>query len=109
MNEISRILRPGGLLYALTPCYPSREAFQDPTHVNFITEKTHVYFTGSKPLGRMYGFTGNFRLKRCEWVVFKDALMADDALTLHRRWRRFNYRRKGQLAHLLWEFECDKP
>ena len=109
MNEVSRVLRPGGLLYAITPCYPSREAFQDPTHVNIITERTHVYFTGDAPLGRMYGFTGHFHVERVEWVVFNDALMADTRLGLHQRLRRLNYRRKGQLAHLLWEFRCTKP
>src|SRR3990167_754252 len=109
MNEISRVLRPGGLLYALTPCYPSREAFQDPTHVNIITDRTHLYFTGASPLGRMYGFDGHFTARRVEWMVSRDAHDASAVLTLHQRWRRFNYRRKGQLSHLLWEFVCSKP
>jgi SAM-dependent methyltransferase len=109
MNEISRVLRPGGLLYALTPCYPSPEAFQDPTHVNIITDSTHLYFTGGSPLGRMYGFSGDFRARRVEWVVSRDNFVARPTLSLHQRFRRFNYRRKGQLSHLLWEFECSKP
>ena len=109
MNEISRVLRPGGLLYAMTPCYPSREAFQDPTHVNIITDRTHLYFSGAAPLGRMYGFDGQFTARRVEWVVPGDAVDASPVLTLHQRWRRFNYRRKGQLSHLLWEFVCSKP
>lgn len=108
MNEISRVLRPGGMLHAVTPCYPSREAFQDPTHVNILTDRSHVYFTGDQPLGRMYGFTGHFLARRVEWVVFRDALDPAAKLTLRQRWRRFNYRRKGQLSHLLWEFECSK-
>lgn len=109
MNEVSRVLRPGGLLYAMTPCYPSREAFQDPTHVNIMTDRSHLYFTGAQPLGRMYGFNGHFTVRRVEWVVPRDAFAATDHLTLHQRFRRFNYRRKGQLSHLLWEFECSKP
>ena len=109
MNEISRVLRPGGLLYALTPCYPSREAFQDPTHVNIITDRTHLYFTGDSPLGRMYGFSGQFVLRRADWVVPRDAVDANAVLNLHQRFRHFNYRRKGQLSHLRWEFECSKP
>lgn len=109
MNEISRVLRPGGMLYAVTPCYPSREAFQDPTHVNIITDRTHLYFSGDEPLGRMYGFTGCFTARRVEWRVLRDSVDATAALSLRQRFRRFNYWRKGQLSHLLWEFECNKP
>ena len=60
MNEIWRVLVPGGRLYTVTPTYPHPEAFQDPTHVNIITERTHEYFCGDSPLGRMYGFVGHF-------------------------------------------------
>ena len=109
MSEISRVLRPGGMLYAVTPCYPSREAFQDPTHVNIITDRTHLYFSGNEPLGRMYGFTGYFTARRVEWRVLRDSVEAVASLSLRQRFRRFNYRRKGQLSHLLWEFECNKP
>ena len=61
MNEIYRVLRPGGLLLAVTPCYPNGAAFQDPTHVNIITPETHKYFSGdvwARSLG--YGFYGEF-------------------------------------------------
>ncbi len=109
MNEISRVLRPGGLLYAVTPCYPSREAFQDPTHVNIITDRTHLYFSGAEPLGRMYGFTGCFAARRIEWRVLRDSVDATASLSRRQRFSRFNYRRKGQLNHLLLEFECNKP
>ena len=105
MNEIHRILKPGGRLWALTPAYPSAEAFQDPTHVNVITERTHEYFCGDAPLGRMYGFHGRFDGLRVEWVVGRDAAIAGplDWRQIQRRWRR---RLKGQLTHLLWEFEA---
>ena len=109
MNEISRVLKPGGMLYALTPCYPSSEAFQDPTHVNIITDRSHVYFAGPQPLGRMYGFIGHFEACRIDWVVPRDATEADATLSLRQRWRRLNYRRKGQLSHLRWELKCVKP
>jgi SAM-dependent methyltransferase len=68
MDEIWRVLAPGGRLYALTPAFPAPEAFTDPTHVNIITDKTHEYFCGEKPMGRMYGFQGGFKALRCEWV-----------------------------------------
>ena len=66
MNEIWRVLSPGGLFYALTPAYPHPDVFTDPTHVNFITDKTHEYFCGTNSLGAMYGFHGQFELIRCQ-------------------------------------------
>jgi SAM-dependent methyltransferase len=108
MNEISRVLRPGGLLYALTPCYPAMEAFSDPTHVNVMTLRSHLYFTGNAPLGRMYGFTGQFALRRAEWAVHKDSLDARAEPSFARRLRILTRRLKGKLTHMAWEFESTK-
>ena len=101
MNEVHRVLKPGGRFWALTPAYPAAEAFQDPTHVNVITERTHEYFCGDLPLGRMYGFRGSFRCLHAEWWVAGDAARAGelDRRQLLRRWRR---QLKGRLSHLLW-------
>jgi SAM-dependent methyltransferase len=76
MDEIWRVLAPGGLLYALTPAWPNPEVFVDPTHVNVITERTHEYFCGDSPMGRMYGFRGSFRLRRAHWAKQHEAYSA---------------------------------
>lgn len=72
MSDIWRVLKPGGIFYARTPAYPSAAAFQDPTHVNIITDQTISYFArrpaldGSLvdpwglDLGKRYGFKGEF-------------------------------------------------
>ena len=44
MNEIYRVLKLGGIFYAITHGYPRNEAFVDPTHVNFITKKNSYLF-----------------------------------------------------------------
>lgn len=65
MSEIWRVLKPNGILKSHTPYYPYPEAFQDPTHVNIITDKTVYYFTndaGLLNLSRFYGFNGEFKL-----------------------------------------------
>ncbi|MFC5576555.1 hypothetical protein ACFPOA_00835 [Lysobacter niabensis] len=49
MNEVRRVLDHGGRFHAVTPAFPYPHAFTDPTHVNFITHKTHEYFCGDKP------------------------------------------------------------
>lgn len=74
MNEIHRCLKPGGIFYAITPAFPSDAAFQDPTHVNFISVKTIDYFAGSRPLARElgYGFTGSFEVVAQRWISVKD-------------------------------------
>lgn len=72
MNEIWRVLAPGGRLYAVTPAFPKPEAFVDPTHVNIITNRTHEYFCGERPLARIYGFEGHFKLLRTQWVSLHD-------------------------------------
>lgn len=124
MNEIWRVLVPGGRFYALTPGYPTRDAFTDPTHVNFITERTHEYFCGENPLGRMYGFDGHFRALRVEWVDIHDAYSAVAGSPQNRArgaapsrlaaaFRRLSRRLRGKPPHyrapyLLWEFEALK-
>jgi SAM-dependent methyltransferase len=67
MNEIYRVLKPGGLFFAQTPAYPCKEAFQDPTHVNIITEDTFPYYFCEECWAKIYGFTGSFTLVAQEW------------------------------------------
>jgi len=107
MNEIWRVLAPGGRLYALTPAYPNPAAFVDPTHVNTITEHTHEYFCGDDRLGQIYGFEGRFNALRVEWVVNLDTLVAQPR-TWRQSLRRWNRLRRGKLTHLLWELEAVK-
>ena len=73
MNEIHRILKPNGYFLHSTPAYPSKQVFQDPTHVNFITEDTFPHYFCSNiqketsmegvinsATASIYGFKGNF-------------------------------------------------
>ena len=74
MNEIYRVLKPGGLFLAVTPCYPSAAAFQDPTHVNIITPETHKYFSEdvwARSLG--YGFYGEFVSLSVGWYDYSNS------------------------------------
>jgi SAM-dependent methyltransferase len=69
MNEINRCLKSGGYFLAVTPAYPSKSAFQDPTHVNFITEETINYFSEDGWAKNLdYEYSGDFRIVHQSWV-----------------------------------------
>lgn len=108
MDEVWRVLAPGGLFYALTPAFPRAHAFRDPTHVNIITEETHHYFVGDPPGARMYGFKGKFRTVRSGWGVVRDSQFSAP-LNLRQKIRLFQHTVKRQLSHYVWELEAVKP
>jgi len=65
MQECYRVLKHNGVLCVAVPIYPSTQAFQDPTHVRFFTDKTFYYCLQGSPLwdphGKNYGLPG-FRI-----------------------------------------------
>ena len=107
MDEVWRVLAPGGLFYALTPAFPRAHAFRDPTHVNIITEETHHYFVGDPPGARMYGFKGKFRTVRSGWGVVRDSQFSAP-LNLRQKIRLLQHTVKRQLSHYVWELEAVK-
>lgn len=104
MNEIHRVLVPKGRFYAVTPCYPAQEVFQDPTHVNFISSNTYRYFCGDNPEGRIYGFTGNFRMISNSRGAFRNFYNPDRNILLQKA-AYFRRLVTNQLTHIKWEFE----
>jgi SAM-dependent methyltransferase len=107
MNEIWRVLKPDGMLYAVTPAYPDEKAFRDPTHVNVITKKTHRYFTEPDIMGRMYGFVGSFKVHRHCWVYPRGEYEPNPG-GLGRRFQRMCDKLTLQQSHLIWEFSAIK-
>lgn len=63
MNEIWRILKPGGSFTSVTPCYPAVEAHRDPTHLSVWTLESMPYFCGRFPVAKVYGVRTNFVLE----------------------------------------------
>jgi SAM-dependent methyltransferase len=108
MNEVWRVLADGGIFYALTPAYPSPVVFQDPTHVNFITEGTHSYFCNLDSMGQHYGFHGLFRCIRAHRTM-PELETLQGKLSWRQKWRTFRWRITGKYTHIVWEFEAIKP
>ena len=68
MNEIHRVLKPGGIFMSFTPAYPHAATFRDPTHINFITDETFpLYFDSTHRWASAYGFRGGFEILSQEW------------------------------------------
>jgi SAM-dependent methyltransferase len=68
MDEIFRVLKPGGVFFNLQPCYPELEAFQDPTHVNIMTEDTILKYFCEQAWARIYGYVGTFEMVHEGWL-----------------------------------------
>jgi len=110
MNEIWRVLKPGGLFYAVTPVYPHPSVFQDPTHVNPLTTGTHDYFVRPKRMASIYGFVGDFVVRRVELTRHHEAAPAyhPPPASAWERWRLQRRIRRGACGHIIWEFEAAK-
>jgi SAM-dependent methyltransferase len=107
MNEVWRVLRPGGVFYAVTPAYPHEKAFRDPTHVNVIAAKSHRYFTRPEVGGRMYGFKGEFDLIRQHRIHLRGDYEPRHA-GLGRHVLRLLDGLVGKRSHLVWELSAVK-
>lgn len=44
VQEIHRILRPGGTLHVRTSCWETKQSYTDPTHRRFLTEDTFNFW-----------------------------------------------------------------
>jgi SAM-dependent methyltransferase len=71
VNEIYRVLKPGGVFFSIQPCFPSKQALQDPTHINIMSEDTMYKYFCEPVWGRIYGYTGTFEMLQEGWVSDK--------------------------------------
>jgi SAM-dependent methyltransferase len=64
MNELCRVLRPGGTAEIVVPTTDGTGAFQDPTHVSFWNRRSFLYYEAGNPyrerFAASYGITARF-------------------------------------------------
>jgi hypothetical protein len=68
MNELWRVLRPGGAVEIAVPTTDGPGAFQDPTHVSFWNRRSFLYYEAGNPyrdrFAEQYGIRARFRVLR---------------------------------------------
>ncbi len=69
MNEIYRVLAPGGWLITRTPSTDGRGAFQDPTHVSFWNPNSFWYYTRRAQAAYVRGIDCRFQAPRL-WQAY---------------------------------------
>lgn len=66
MNEMHRVLRPGGRVEICVPTTDGPGAFQDPTHVSFWNRRSFLYFEAGniyrERFAKAYGITAAFKI-----------------------------------------------
>lgn len=68
MDEIWRVLKPGGKFNSSTPdAERGQAAFQDPTHVSFWVENSWLYYSNPE-LRALYGIKANFKINHLECI-----------------------------------------
>jgi SAM-dependent methyltransferase len=66
MNEMWRVLKPGGIVDIFVPTTEGRGAFQDPNHKSFWNRNSFFYYTNGDPhrerFGDSYGVKARFEV-----------------------------------------------
>lgn len=108
MSEVFRILEPKGVFLASTPVFPHPSVFQDPTHVNFITDATHNYFCGPEAFAHRYGFKGQFSVRKAGREAPKNLhnISSSKMRKIYRNIEHIIF--KGGLSHMTWELIAEK-
>lgn len=63
MDEIYRILKPGGRVYILVPHFSDSASFTDITHTRFFSVRSFDYFIVDAELNRQFGYYSESKFK----------------------------------------------
>ena len=99
MEEIYRILKPGGFVKVIVPYFRSNWAFIDPTHKTFYTIDSFSYYDPNHPICIRYDYThARFKVEK---IVFNEEITSSFFKKLVIKFaNRFPFRYESQLSHL---------
>jgi len=86
MDEVYRILKPGGKIRIIVPYYTSIRAIQDPTHVRSIGEITFMYFNKE---WREVNKLGHYTTTLCDFDFVYGYNMQQEFLSKHDEQRNY--------------------
>jgi len=66
MEEIHRVLKPGGRVFIRTTYWRTENSFTDPTHKHYFTEKSFDFFDPSTMFGSKYDYYTKKKFKVLE-------------------------------------------
>ncbi len=101
MEELHRILKPGGRLFIGVPYWNSFEAWGDPTHAHWFNEDTFTFFDVNhwRCKDRDYYSKARFRVGK---VVY--CINPAKPFLQHTRWYRLTYRVENRFAKAILRF-----
>jgi len=99
MEEIYRIMKPGGFVKVIVPYFRSNWAFIDPTHKTFYTIDSFSYYDPNHPICIRYDYThARFKVEK---IVFNEEITSSFFKKLVIKFaNRFPFRYESQLSHL---------
>ena len=82
MNEIHRVLKPGGTVEIVVPTTDGRGAFQDPTHVSYWNRNSFFYHEARNP--HFTRFKDAYKMRAAFTVEFeRTQKLVDEVVILH--------------------------
>lgn len=104
MNEIHRVLKPGGRMVAQVPYFRCTDAYNDPTHTHFFAAQTLDYFIAGTKLSQ-YHYSDKLFEQKGFWYGWPHA-SKNPLRKMLKRWMHTHTKAYDQYLSLIIPTEC---